>query len=126
MPFRKYGQTFSQPRTTLLVKLCTRTTFETNLTWHLGKETASRSTCLVLLSEDLRHPGDDGVGVLGSHDLVLLLLPRRQGLRPRRHLSHLAIVTPMCRSELPFVGMFRTAKGHDPPDLMRLMQSHAL
>ena len=64
----------------------------------------------MLLAEDLRHPGDNGVGVLGSHDLVVL--PRRQGLLPPRPMSHLGVVRPMGWKELSFVGMFRTAKGH--------------
>ena len=40
-------------------------------------------TCLVLLSEDVRHPRDDGVGVLGSHgDLLQRLLPRVSQVTP--------------------------------------------
>ena len=40
--------------------------------------------CLTLLSEDVRHPRDDGVGVFGSHgDLVLpRLLPRVSQVTP--------------------------------------------
>ena len=65
----------------------------------------------MLLPEYLGHPGDDGVGVLGSHDLVLP--PRRRSGATPSSPSESSLSRHAARgglSELPFDGMFRTAK----------------